>query len=45
MVKAGGELRCANLLVVTDSEEGEETVEGKKIRLIPLWKWLLEIGG
>lgn len=28
-------------LVITEDLEGEETFEDKKIRFIPLWKWLL----
>ncbi|MBI2144509.1 hypothetical protein HYU17_05175 [Candidatus Woesearchaeota archaeon] len=43
MVKAGRELKCANLLVITDDEEGEETVEGVKVMYVPLWKWLLTV--
>ena len=43
LVKAGRELKCANLLVITSDETGEETVEGAKVRYVPLWKWLLEV--
>lgn len=28
-------------LIITADKEGEENIEGKKIRFIPLWKWLL----
>lgn len=45
LIKAGKELRCKNLLVITEDKEGEEKIEwfGDKaiIRFIPLWKWLL----
>ncbi len=41
LLKASKELRCNNLLVITDEKEGEEIAEGKKIKFIPLWKWLL----
>jgi len=27
---------------VTDNLEGEEMYLGKKIRFLPLWKWLVE---
>ncbi|MDO9538115.1 MAG: DUF4143 domain-containing protein, partial [Thermoplasmata archaeon] len=35
-------LRCKNLLVITWDYEGEERLEGNKVRFVPLWKWLLE---
>lgn len=41
LLKAGRELRCGRLLVITGEAEGEETIKGKKIRFVPLWKWLL----
>ncbi len=34
-------LGCENLKVVTGGEEGVEEWDGKRIELIPLWKWLL----
>lgn len=46
LIKAGEELKCKNLLIITDDYEGEEKTEwfDKKaiIKFIPLWKWLLE---
>ena len=42
LLKAGKELKCRNLLVITEDKEGEEKIKGKKIKFIPLWKWLLE---
>ena len=46
LIKASKELRCNNLLIVTEDTESEEKVEwfGDKriIKFIPLWKWLLE---
>jgi predicted AAA+ superfamily ATPase len=46
LIKAGKELKCNNLLIITEDTEKEEKVEwfGDKanIRFIPLWKWLLE---
>lgn len=43
LIKASKELRCNNLLVVTENYEKEEKVDNKKIKFIPLWKWLLKI--
>ena len=42
LIKAGKELKCNNLFIIAYDEEGEEKVNGKKIKIIPLWKWLLE---
>lgn len=43
LLKASEELSCNNLLIITASDEGVEKAEGKKIVIIPLWKWLLKI--
>lgn len=47
LIKAGTELRCTNLLVLTENEEREESAEwfGRQgtIRFLPLWKWLLQV--
>lgn len=43
LLKASEELSCNDLLIITASEEGVEKAEGKKIVIIPLWKWLLKI--
>ena len=42
LLKAGKELRCNSLLIITDDLENEERVVGKKIKQVPLWKWLME---
>ena len=42
LVKASKELKCNNLLIITDNYEAEKKVENKRIIFIPLWKWLLE---
>ncbi len=46
LIKAGKELKCKDLLVVTKDYENKEKMEwfGEKaeIKFIPLWKWLLE---
>ena len=45
LIKAGKELHCKKLLIVTDNKEGKENIEwfGDKavIEYIPFWKWLL----
>jgi len=43
LLKASEELKCKNLLCITWDFEGEEKIKGKKIKFIPLWKWLLNI--
>lgn len=46
LLKGSKELHCQDLLVITSDEEGEETFNwfgtSRKIRFIPLWKWLLQ---
>ncbi len=42
LLKAGKELNCSNLTVITWDKEGEEKIKGKKIKYVCLWKWLLE---
>jgi predicted AAA+ superfamily ATPase len=41
LLKASEELKTKNLLVITEDYEKEEKINGKKIKFIPLWKWLL----
>jgi hypothetical protein len=41
LIEAGQELKCSNLNIITWDTEKEEEVNGKKIRIIPLWRWLL----
>ena len=45
IIKAGKELHCKNLLIITKDTEGKEQAEwfGDKatIHFVPLWKWLL----
>lgn len=42
LIKASDELKCGDLLVVTWDYENELNFENKKIRCLPLWKWLLK---
>ncbi len=45
LLSASKELKCKNLLVITRDKEGEESFEWfgikRKIKFVPLWKWLL----
>ncbi len=41
LAAASRDLRCDNLLVVTWDFEGSAGLDGKKVSLVPLWKWLL----
>ena len=43
LLRASEELHCSDLLVITWDYEAEEKIDGKKIKFIPLWKWLLDI--
>ena len=46
LLKASKDLKCKNLLVINKDYSGEEDLEWfgikRKIKFIPLWKWLLE---
>ncbi|MFH0837589.1 MAG: ATP-binding protein [Candidatus Aenigmatarchaeota archaeon] len=46
LLKAGKELRCKNMVVITEDYESEENLEWfgikGRIKFIPLWKWLLD---
>lgn len=41
LIKASKETRCRNLTVITWNYEDKTEVEGRIIKFIPLWKWLL----
>ncbi len=41
LLRAGNELKCNNMALITWDYEGELVEEGRKIACIPLWKWLL----
>lgn len=43
LLKAGEELRCKNLLVISSKIEKEDDFRGMKIKFLPLWKWLLGV--
>lgn len=42
LLKASQELKCNNLLVITNDYEVLEKHQGKTIKFLPLWKWLLQ---
>ncbi|MEM5881235.1 MAG: ATP-binding protein [Candidatus Aenigmatarchaeota archaeon] len=43
LVKASEQLKCKDLLIITWDYEDELKVNSKKIKCIPLWKWLLSL--
>jgi predicted AAA+ superfamily ATPase len=42
LLKAGSELECEELLVLTWDREGVEERDGRRVRFLPLWRWLLD---
>lgn len=46
LIKASKELKCKNLITITEDYDAEEDVSWfgikRKIRFLPLWKWLLK---
>ena len=42
LIKASKEFECNNLVIISLDEEREEKVNGRVIKIIPVWKWLLE---
>ena len=42
LLRASKELKCDCLLIITWDEEGEEKINSQKVRICPLWKWLLQ---
>lgn len=42
LINAGSELKCNKLTLITWEESKMEKFTGKKIKILPLWKWLLE---
>jgi len=45
LIEASKELDCDNLLIITWDSKGEEEISSKKIKLLPLWEWLLNGNG
>jgi len=42
LIKASEELNCDNMLIITWDYEAEEEFKGKQVKIMPLWKWILE---
>ena len=43
IVRASDELKCNNLIILTNDYESEEKIKNKKIKFVPLWKWLIKL--
>jgi len=43
LLKASKTLSCSDLNVITYDYQAEERIAGKRIKFIPLWKWLLDV--
>ena len=41
LIRGSKQLECRNLTIITYDQEKEEIIKEKKIKFIPLWKWLL----
>ena len=41
LMDASKELKCNNLIVITDDYGKEENIDNKRIKYITLWEWLL----
>ncbi|MFZ2456889.1 MAG: ATP-binding protein [Candidatus Altiarchaeia archaeon] len=42
LIAASKDLRCDELMIITWDEEGVEEHAGKKVKMVPMWKWLME---
>lgn len=42
LLKAGDELQCNNLLIITLDTQRTERHNSRQIEMIPLWRWLIE---
>jgi len=43
LLKAMAELKTDEALIITEDEEAVQETEGRTIKVIPLWKWLLQL--
>lgn len=41
LVEASGELKCDDLIILTWDYEDESAWQGKKIKFLPAWKWMV----
>jgi predicted AAA+ superfamily ATPase len=42
LILASKKLNCNDLVIITEDFEGGEKIKGRKIKFLPLWKWLLQ---
>lgn len=42
LIKASKELKCSSLIIINQDKEAEEKIKNKKIKFVPLWKWLIQ---
>jgi len=42
LLKASKELKCNDLFVITEDYEAFEEINGKRIKYLPLWRWILQ---
>ncbi len=45
LITAAREFECSKLWVITMDEEGEEDLDGFKVRFVPVWNWMLGFEG
>ncbi|RLB90724.1 MAG: hypothetical protein DRH10_03460 [Deltaproteobacteria bacterium] len=41
LLKAAKELGCNDRTLLTWDQEGERRVNGKKVMILPVWRWIL----
>jgi len=42
LINGAKDLRCKSLIIISWEEEATEEIDGLKIEIIPIWKWLLK---
>lgn len=42
LIRASQELKCDNLMIISSDYEGNIKLKDKKLKFIPLWKWLIQ---
>jgi predicted AAA+ superfamily ATPase len=43
LAKAGKELECGHLTILTWDYKAEEKHTGRRVNFLPLWRWLIKI--
>ncbi|VVB88463.1 AAA domain protein [uncultured archaeon] len=41
LARAGEELKCSDMIVITYDYDGTEDYKGREIKFVPVWKWLI----